>query len=132
MMGITGSGRAARELTRFNQDYASQEFVSAYNRQRADYGAQREAEVNRRGFQYNALASLGNLGIGAAQQQQNNYFSHANLAGGHRAAEGNALAQQAINRGQAGAASANTFLNNAFQAASLGVGGASLLRQKPA
>lgn len=85
------SGRAAKDLTRFSQDYASNEYNNAYNRFNAN-------QTN----QYNRLASLAGVGQTANNAMANSGTNYANSVSG-------IYANNAANQGNAALSAANAM-----------------------
>lgn len=100
--GMQLSGSTLKDLSRFSQDYASQEFGNAYGRKRAE-----DTDL------YNRFASLAGIGQTAAAQTgqtaANASMTFGNQAGANALGIGNALAA-----GQVGAANA---MNSGIQGA---------------
>lgn len=100
------SGAAAKALTKYNQDFASNEYGNVYNRFRANQG-----DV------FNRLASLAGVGqqaTNATQQAGQNYATGAGQAlqyGGSARASGYAGQANAIGAGLGGLASAFNNIN---------------------
>jgi len=88
--GRLQSGAQARAVTRYGSDLASQEYQNAFNRGRAV-----------RGDRFNRLATLANVGQVANQADQNARQTMASNVTQATQASGNALAQGAINKGNA-------------------------------
>jgi len=95
--GRLQSGAQARAVTRYGSDLASQEYGNAFNRALTEYGV----EADRRGQQFNQLASLSNVGQVANQQTAAARGQMAQSVGQSTQATGNALAQGALGAGQA-------------------------------
>lgn len=72
--GMFNSGRALKELARYGQDYASNEYNNAYNRQ------------------FNRLSTLAGFGTNANSQNQNSGMNYANQVSGNQIGLGNAAA----------------------------------------
>ena len=85
------SGRAAKDLTRYTQDYASNEYNNAYNRFNAN-------QTN----QYNRLASLAGVGQTANNAMANSGTNYANSVSG-------IYANNAANQGNAALSAANAM-----------------------
>lgn len=88
--GRLQSGAQARAVTRYGSELASQEYGNAFNRERTI-----------RGDRFNRLATLSNVGQVANQADQNARTNMANNVTQATQATGNALAQGAINKGNA-------------------------------
>jgi len=103
------SGAAAKALTKYNQDFASNEYGNVYNRFRTNQG-----DV------FNRLASLAGVGQTATNQTQQageNYASNAGNAlqyGGTARASGYAGQANALNAGLGGVAGAVANYNSAY------------------
>jgi hypothetical protein len=115
--GMQLSGSTLKDLSRFSQDYASQEYGNAYGR-----------FMGERGDQFNRLASLAGIGQSASQATGANAAAAlgnmGNQVGSNILGAGNAMAA-----GQVGAANAiNSGINSYFlrQALSNGSGGSPL------
>ena len=85
------SGRAAKDLTRYTQDYASNEYNNAYNRFNAN-------QTN----QYNRLASLAGVGQTANNAMASSGTNYANSVSG-------IYANNAANQGNAALSAANAM-----------------------
>lgn len=104
------SGAAGKALTRFGQDYASNEYQNAYNRALTEYNAR----VNREATGYNRLASLAGIGqtatgaLGAAGSQYGTNVGNLYTQAGQAAAGGLTDAAAARASGYVGATNALT------------------------
>jgi hypothetical protein len=85
--GGTNSGAALKAIARFNQDYASNEFGAAYNRDATD--------KNRI---YSFLSGTANTGLGAAQNNASMSFNAANQAGQNAINAQNTATMLSMNR----------------------------------
>ena len=94
--GGLNSGRTMKELSRYGQGFASNEFSNAYNRFNTD-----------RDSKYNRLASLAGIGqvatnqVGAANQNFANQYGANRVAGSQARAAGNIGGLQAANEAHA-------------------------------
>lgn len=92
--GTLNSGRTLKEITRFGQGLASDEFSNAWNRRMSEYGQRRDVFRTNRSDLFNRYASLADIGQTAAGTTANyaNIFGanagQLNLAGGDVAAAG--------------------------------------------
>lgn len=77
--GRYDSGAALKALTRFNQDYASNEFQNAYNRDAANKDRTFNYLTGTSNAGQQAGTSLANIGMGAASQAGNNINNANNL-----------------------------------------------------
>ena len=106
------SGAAAKALTKYNQDFASNEYGNVYNRFRTNQGDQ-----------FNRLASLAGIGQTATNQTQQagqNYAANAGNAlqyGGTARASGYAGQANALNAGLGGVAGAFANYNSPYTTA---------------
>lgn len=96
--GGTNSGAALKAIARFNQDYASNEFGAAYDR-----------DANNKNRIYSFLSGTANTGLGAAQNNAAMSFNAANQAGQNAIQGQNTATLLANNR--------NETRNNAIQSA---------------
>jgi hypothetical protein len=103
------SGAALKAITKYGQDFASNEYTNAYNRFN-----------NNQTNQYNRLAGLAGVGQQATNQLGNAAGNYANAGSNIYGNLGNAQGQSAINAGNAQAAGA-VGQANAFNSA---IGGA--------
>jgi hypothetical protein len=99
--GRLQSGAQARAVTRYVSDLASQEYGKAFNRATTEY----KLDMSNKNAQFNRLATLANVGQVANQADQNARTNMANNVTQATQATGNALAQGAINQGNARASS---------------------------
>lgn len=94
------SGGTLKNIARYAQDYASNEYQNAYNR----FNADRDRRFNRlssvAGVGQTASTNLSNAGMNYANQMGQNYMGAANAAGASRIAQGNAIAGGLNNIGQ--------------------------------
>jgi len=88
--GRLQSGAQARAVTRYGSELASQEYGNAFNRERIV-----------RGDRFNRLATLSNVGQVANSADQQARSNMASNVSASTTATGNALAQGAINKGNA-------------------------------
>ncbi|QDP60297.1 hypothetical protein [Alcanivorax jadensis] len=88
--GRLQSGAQARAVTRYGSELASQEYGNAFNRERTI-----------RGDRFNRLATLSNVGQVANSADQQARSNMASNVSASTTATGNALAQGAINKGNA-------------------------------
>lgn len=95
--GRLNSGAQDRALSRYASDLASQEYGNAFNRAVTQYGM----ESGRKQNQFNQLASLANVGQVANQADANARQNMASNVTQSTLATGNAIAQNAINQGNA-------------------------------
>lgn len=117
--GRLQSGAQARAVARYGSELASQEYVNAFNRERTI--------LNDR---FNRLATLSNVGQVANNADQNARSNMASNVSASTTATGNALAQGAINKGNARASayqgigqSINQGAQNFLLYKALGTGG---------
>lgn len=95
--GRLQSGAQDRAVTRYGQDYASNEYDKAYSRARDEHAL----EANQKTTQFNQLASLSNVGqVANAADQSARTAMTTNVSQDTRAT-GNAIAQGYINSGNA-------------------------------
>ncbi len=99
--GRLQSGAQNKAVTRYASDLASQEygnaFSRAFNTQLTDY----QLNAARKGDQFNQLASLANVGQVASSADQAARSQMTQNVGGSTLNTGNAIAQGAINQGNA-------------------------------
>lgn len=105
------SGRTLKELTRYGQDYASNEYQNAYNRFNAD-----------RDRRYGRLSDLARMGQSSAAQSAAAGQSYANQAGQNIIGAGNAAAAGQI-------ATGNAIAGGLSGAGNLGLQGANMYQQ---
>lgn len=74
------SGTALKSLNRFNQDYASNEFSNAFNRDAANKQSIYQMLSGQSGQGLSAAQTQGNMALGAATQMGNNSMNIANNA----------------------------------------------------
>lgn len=99
--GRLRSGAQDKAVTRFAQGTASQEYGNAFNR----YLTQYNADNNKKKTQFNNLAQVSGVGQSANNAIQNASQQMASNVGSSTIASGNAIAQGAINQGNARASS---------------------------
>ena len=95
--GRLQSGAQARAVSRYGSDLASQEYGNAFNRAATEY----QLNANNKNTQFNRLATLSNVGQVANSANQQARQQMANNVNASTVATGNALAQGAINQGNA-------------------------------
>ena len=95
--GRLQSGAQARAVTRYGSDLASQEYGNAFNRAATEY----QLDASNKNARFNRLATLANVGQVANQADQAARTNMANNVTQATQATGNALAQGAINQGNA-------------------------------
>ena len=95
--GRLQSGAQDRAVTRYASNLASQEYGNAFNRGLTRYNT----NANRKQDQFNRLATLSNVGQVANQADANARQTMASNVTQATQASGNALAQGAINKGNA-------------------------------
>lgn len=99
--GRLQSGAQSRAVTRYGSDMASNEYGNAFNRAMNEY----QANAGNKQQQFNQLASLANVGQVANSADQQARQAMANNVSQSTQATGNAIAQGAINQGNARASS---------------------------
>jgi hypothetical protein len=108
--GLSGSGKAMKALTRYGQDYASNEYDNAWRRQLAENQNQ-----------WGQLAGLGNLGYGAQSAQTNALGSYGSNVGNTMLQSGEMAANALANIGGTRASSyqgyGNALLNTGMSVA---------------
>ncbi len=109
--GRLQSGAQDRAVTRYASDLASQEYGNAFNRSLAGY----QLEASRRANQFNQLASLANVGQVANSADQAARQQMTQNVGSSTIATGNAIAQGAINQGNARASGYQGVANSLNQ-----------------
>jgi len=95
--GRLQSGAQARAVTRYGSELASQEYSNAFNRATTEY----QLDANNKNAQFNRLATLANVGQVANSADQQARSNMASNVSASTTATGNALAQGAINKGNA-------------------------------
>jgi len=95
--GRLQSGAQARAVTRYGSELASQEYGNAFNRATTEYQLNQSNKANR----FNRLATLANVGQVANQADASARANMASNVTQATQATGNALAQGAINQGNA-------------------------------
>lgn len=103
--GLSNSGATMKALSRYGQDYASNEYNNAYNRQYSRLSALA-------GVGQNATNQNQNAGMNYANQSSNSYGNVGNAQAANYMAQGNAL-NGAIQSGT-NAYMQNQFMNRAF------------------
>lgn len=106
--GMLNSGRTLKDLTRFSQDYASNEYNNAYNRFNAD-----------RDQAWNKLAGLAGVGQTATNQISNSGMNYANQVSANQTAMANANAAYHIGQGN----NLNNFMNQLGTSGAIYFGG---------
>ena len=106
--GRLQSGAQSRAVSRYGSDLASQEYGNAFNRSLAEYQnetsrtmAEYNSGASRKQNQFNRLATLSNVGQVANQADANARQTMASNVTQATQASGSALAQGAINKGNA-------------------------------
>lgn len=108
------SGAAGKALTRYNQDFASNEYGNAYNRYNTDQGNK-----------FNRLASLAGIGQTATNQTQAAGTNMANNVSSNMIGAGNAQAAGIMGVGNALGGALNNYAQYNMMNSILGKGGAS-------
>jgi hypothetical protein len=106
--GRLQSGAQSRAVSRYGSDLASQEYGNAFNRSLAEYQnetsrtmAEYNSGASRKQGNFNRLASLANVGQVANSADQAARSNMASNVSASTTASGNAIAQGAINKGNA-------------------------------
>jgi hypothetical protein len=102
--GMLQSGAQQKALTRFGQDFASNEYANAYAR-----------NAGQKVTNFNQLASLSNVGQVANQADANARTNMANQVTQSTLATGNAIAQNYMNQGNIRSSEINAYNNIAQQ-----------------
>lgn len=79
--GLLNSGATLKELTRYGQDVASQEYQSAYDRFNADRDRRYDRLNTQAGYGQNANSMSSSAGQNYANQVSQNYLGQGNAAG---------------------------------------------------
>ena len=95
--GRLQSGAQSRAVTRYGSGMASQEYNNSFNRSLTEYNT----EASRKQGNFNRLASLANVGQVANSADQAARSNMASNVSASTTASGNAIAQGAINKGNA-------------------------------
>lgn len=126
--GSLFSGAQGKALTRYGQDYGSNEYANAYNRYQAEYQNDFNRYQTNQSNQYNRLANLAGLGQTANNALQSAGSNYANSAGNYSMnganMTGNLLMTNAANSGNAQLAAGNARAS-AYQGQGAAVSGAS-------
>lgn len=128
--GGLNSGGTMKALTRYGQDFASNEFGDAWGRHRAEWGDRAGANMNRfnrlstlAGLGQTSAQSLGGLGANFSGQQGQANAQHGANMGSYYGAEGNANAAGAIGNANAWSNGFTSLGNMAQIGMGMGMGG---------
>lgn len=89
--GLSNSGRTLKELTRFGQDFASNEYQNAFNRFNINRDFRRNHLASMAGLGQTANAQVGQAGQNYANQASNNMLMAGNARSAGQIGAGNAI-----------------------------------------
>lgn len=109
------SGAQLKGASTFNQNFASNEYGSAYNRYQTDQGGQFNRDQTNQANQFNRLASIAGVGQTAANQNASGATSLGNSVGSQISATGNNIGNTMSNTGNSIAGGMMNTGNNIAQ-----------------